>query len=115
MGEYSKINIMKIGNWNIIDSTIEFDSDDENKFVIERKDLLETIDIEESDDKLYKWIVLATAAEYLSIDDLYDLNFAFVYAAGDSGNNDFDYELFDKTVEYQFEMIDEEEPESNSN
>jgi predicted membrane GTPase involved in stress response len=103
---------MTIGNWNISDTKIEWQGGEENIFEIERSQLLETIKIDdESDEDLYKWIVIATTEEWLTVDDLYDLNFAFVYAAGASGSADFSYERFDKTVEYQFEMIDEEETE----
>ena len=101
---------MTIGNWNISETKIEWKGGDANIFEIERSQLLEPIKIDdESDEDLYKWIVIATTEDWLTVDDLYDLNFAFVYAAGASGSSDFSYERFDKTVEYQYNMIDEEE------
>lgn len=65
-------------------------------------------DVGDVSEDLYKWILLATGEEWLTHDDLYDLNFAFVYVAG-TLQQQFDYALFDKTVEYQFDMLDEEE------
>ncbi len=58
--------------------------------------------------ELYKWIVMATDQEWLTHDELYDLNFAFVYAAG-AAQVKFDYETLDRTVEYQFDTLDDEE------
>ena len=101
---------MQFGNWNVTDTTIEFNSDMPQRFVIEKHLLLETEEVADRDEPLYKWILLATAEDWLTEDDLYDLNFAFVYAAGEV-SEDFDYERFDKTVEYQFEIIEGDEDE----
>ena len=76
-------------------------------FEIERESLFETIKVEGEDEPLYKWIVLATEEEWLTEDELYDLNFAFVFAAGASPEN-FSYEVLDKTLDYQFDTLDEE-------
>src|SRR4051812_25254490 len=88
---------MNFGSWNITTSTIEWAKDGFNRFVIEKDTLLETTRVEEGGDYLYKWIVLATQEEWLTHDDLYDLNFAFVFVAGASPE-DFDYRLFDNTL-----------------
>jgi len=101
---------MKFGDWNITPGTIEWAGGGLNRFVINRESLLETVLVEEVDEYLYKWIVLATDEEWLSNDALYDLNFAFVFAAGQSREN-FDYDLLDKTLDYQFDILDDEEEE----
>jgi hypothetical protein len=82
-----------------------------NHFVIEKGRLLETTRVEEGGDYLYKWIVLATQEEWLTHDDLYDLNFAFVFVAGASAWA-VRLQLFDNTLEYQFEVLDDEEEEA---
>jgi hypothetical protein len=51
---------------------------------------------------------LATGEDWLTDDDLYDLNFAFAFAAGRSGQP-FDYHVFDRTLEYQYNLLDEED------
>src|SRR4051812_9803510 len=99
---------MKFGDWNITPGTIEWTGGGFNRFVIDRESLLETVFVEDASEHLYKWIVLATDQEWLSNDALYDLNFAFVFAAGQSRGN-FDYDLLDKTLDYQFEILEDEE------
>lgn len=104
---------MRFGNWKLKDNTIEWSGSDGSSFVIDKKSVLQT----ESNDNItmYKWIVLATDEDKFSEDDLYDLNFAFVYVAG-TMQSGFDYEIFDNTLDYQFEMLDldseEEDDES---
>lgn len=101
---------MRIGNWFVKESTIEWDGGSPNKFVIEIQQLLETERVADREQELYKWILAATAEDWLSEDELYDLNFAFMYAAGAAGLIP-DYSVFDSTVEYQFEILEEEEDE----
>ena len=99
---------MNFGYWNITTSTIEWAGDGFNRFVIKKDTLLEPTRMGEDSDYLYKWIVLATQEEWLTHDDLYDLNFAFVFVAGTASEH-FDYRIFDNTLEYQFEVLDDEE------
>ena len=73
---------MKFGHWNITPATIEWAGGGFNRFIIDKQSLLETVLINEAGESLYKWIVLATQEDWLSNDALYDLNFAFVFAAG---------------------------------
>ena len=101
---------MKIGNWKVTDNTIEWSAKGFQHFVIEKAALLETAKPEGWRDEMYKPIMLATDTDWLTTDDLYDLNFAFVYAAG-SWQQPFDYEIFDRTMEYQFDLLEEEEEE----
>jgi hypothetical protein len=103
---------MKFGNWNITDKTIEWTGDKFNRFVIDKQSLFDTITVEGEDASMYKWIVMATEEQWLSEDDLYDLNFAFVFAAGTSpiaAETKFSYEIFDNTLDYQFSTLDEDE------
>lgn len=99
---------MQFGEWKITGSAIEWNGKGPDRFVIDRSMLLETILHESSFLPMYKWLVLATEEDWLTEDDLYDLNFAFVFAAGASGE-EFDYEIFDNTVEYQYELLDDED------
>jgi hypothetical protein len=99
---------MRIGNWKITDDAIQWSAKGFQRFVIEKELLLETVKQEPTYEHMYKWIIMATDEDWLTADDLYDLNFAFVFAAG-SWQQELDYEIFDKTVEYQFDLLDEEE------
>jgi hypothetical protein len=98
---------MNIGNWNITPAGIEWAGDTLNRFTIKTSQLSETVTLEDGMPEMYKWILLATEEEWLTEDDLYDFNHAFIYAAAGSGIP-FDYELFDRTLTYQFELLDEE-------
>ncbi|MET0244589.1 MAG: hypothetical protein ABW174_14015 [Flavitalea sp.] len=101
---------MKIGNWLITNDSIEWKGTGTNSFVIPLKEITEKI--ETDDDKLffYKWIIAATDEDWLGDDELYDLNFAFVYAAAKSGA-EFDYQIFDETLSYQYSQLDDEDEE----
>jgi hypothetical protein len=104
---------MKFGNWEVTDNTIEWKGAGLNRFVIDIKSLTEEIETDDEDLSLYKWIVLATEEDGLTEDDLYDLNFAFVYAAAKSGA-EFDYQIFDETLSYQYSQLDDEDDEQPS-
>jgi hypothetical protein len=93
--------MMKFGNWLANDSGIEWKGNGHQRFVIGRQQLLET------EDGMYSWVLRATGEDWLTDDDLYDFNFAFVYAAARAGN-DFDYEIFDRTLDEQYDMLEEE-------
>jgi hypothetical protein len=99
---------MKFGNWRITENTIEWSGEGLNRFVIEIQKLTETITTTPTNYSLYKWIISALDEGWLTDDDLYDLNFAFVFAAGASGQP-FDYQIFDRTLEFQYNMLDDEE------
>lgn len=100
---------MKFGNWNVTDNGIEWGGSSLERYVIEKNELLAT---EESGEfaGLYTAILQATEEDWLTVDDLYDLNYAFVYAAARSGEG-FNYETFDATVAKVFELLDLEEDE----
>jgi hypothetical protein len=100
---------MQFGNWMITDDAIEWQADGEHAFVIP-KDSLTALRYDKKGSFFYDWILLATAEEWLTQDDLYDLNFAFVYAAA-RWQQEFSYATFDATLEEQYEQFDEEEDE----
>lgn len=99
---------MQFGNWTVTDEGLECVYE-ENRFVIP-KDGLAAIRYDKRGVFFYDWILKATEEEWLTQDDLYDLNFAFVFAAATWGH-DFSYEVFDATLEEQYEQFDEEEDE----
>ena len=98
---------MKFGNWKVSEAGIEW-SDRLQRFVIEHGQLLETAQEPGEANGLYQWILLATAEDWLTHDDLYDLNYAFVFAAAGAGGS-FDYERFERTLDYQYGLLEEEE------
>lgn len=100
---------MQFGNWFLTEDTIEWQGNELQRFVIP-KDSLTSLRYDKRGSFFYDWILKATDEEWLSQDDLYDLNFAFVYAAAKWGL-EFSYETFDATLEEQYEQFDEEEDE----
>ena len=100
---------MKFGNWELTEDSINWNGGGQDIFSVDRATLLERHQVADADGDFYKWILEATSRDWLLEDDLYDLNFAFAYAAG--GMPGFDYEVFDRTVEYQFEILDVDDEE----
>ena len=101
---------MKFGNWTITDLSIEWNGEDELKRFVVPKDELTAIRYDKRGHFFYDWILKATEEEWLEQDDLYDLNFAFVFAVA-QWRQEFSYETFDATLEEQYEQFDEEEDE----
>jgi hypothetical protein len=106
---FKKNNDMNFGNWIVTSNSIEWNGDKLNRFVIPT-DKLNTIKrLEDNTDvAFYEWILLATDEDWLTQNDLYDLNYAFVYAVA-KFNLDFDYEIFDTTLAEQYEQFEQEE------
>jgi hypothetical protein len=101
---------MQFGNWVITEDSIEWKGEDSGDvFVIPREDLT-AIRYDKRGSFFYNWILVATEESWLTQDDLYDLNFAFVYAAALWGL-EFNYETFDATLEEQYDQFEEEEDE----
>ena len=98
---------MQFGNWFITGDSIEWKGHAWQRFVIP-KDSLTAIRYDKKGQFFYDWILKATGEDWLTEDDLYDLNFAFVYAAGKWGL-EFNYQTFDATLEEQYEQFDEED------
>lgn len=104
---------MEFGNWTVTDNGIEWEGGDENRFSIP-KDELTAIRYDKRGYFFYDWILKATEEEWLTQDDLYDLNFTFLFASGMWGK-EFSYQTFDATLEEQYEQFDEEEDEDWTN
>lgn len=100
---------MQFGNWKIQENEIEWQGLELQRFVIP-KESLTALRYDKKGQFFYDWILKATEEDWLTQDDLYDLNFAFVYAAA-KWNLEFSYETFDATLEEQYEQFDEEEDE----
>lgn len=104
---------MLFGNWKVNDEGIAWNSAGLNRFVIPRNGLVNTKQENDDEPVLYEWILTATEEAWITQNDLYDLNYAFVFAVAKFGA-DFNYEIFDATLaeQYeQFEMEDEEDSE----
>jgi|SRR6476620_11345320 len=101
---------MKFGNWTVKEESVEWEGEDAvNIFVIPKEDLT-AIRYDKRGSFFYNWILVATEEDWSTQDDLYDLNFAFVYAAALWGQ-EFSYETFDATLEEQYDQFEEEEDE----
>ncbi|RYY55959.1 MAG: hypothetical protein EOO09_08385 [Chitinophagaceae bacterium] len=96
---------MKIfGSWLVTEKGIDWnDAGGKNKFSIPVQELT-AIEQEEGDDPMYKWLVLAIDEDWIDPEDLYDLNYAFVYACGKL-DIDFNYETLETTLDYQFDSM----------
>ena len=103
---------MIFGNWKIQQSGIEWNGGGLHVFSIP-KDELTNVRQSQSTELMYDWILLATEEDWLMENDLYDLNYAFVYAAAQY-NLPFDYKIFDATLAEQYEIFEAEERESDS-
>jgi hypothetical protein len=102
---------MVFGNWKVTEEGIEWAAAGEEEFRLHKDDMLSTqrtpLGI-----TLYEYILLATNEEWLSENDLFDFNFAFVYAAAKFGL-EFDYQVFDATLAEQYEQFEEEDDEED--
>ncbi|HZF65729.1 MAG TPA: hypothetical protein VEZ55_14640 [Chitinophagaceae bacterium] len=99
---------MLFGNWKITEAGINWNSNGLSHFTIPAQQLNRLR--HDGDEVYYDWILLATNEDWLTQNDLYDLNFAFVYAAAKYGI-EFDYDTLDATLEVQYESLDAEEDE----
>lgn len=102
---------MVFGSWKIDNDTISWNGRGLHRFVIPGNEL-NKIRIA-NEDKLYDWILLATAEDWLTQNDLYDLNYAFVYAIA-KFNLEFDYDIFDNTLAEQYELFEMEDDEDDN-
>ncbi|MET0637473.1 MAG: hypothetical protein ABWZ25_15685 [Chitinophagaceae bacterium] len=98
------------GSWLVSEKGIEWGvADGGNKFSIP---VAELTAIQKEDETMYKWLVAAMDEEWISVEDLYDLNYAFVYACGKL-NVDFDYDILESTLDYQFDSMDMDDDDNN--
>jgi hypothetical protein len=101
---------MQFGNWQVTDTNIEWKGGGAISFGIPFQDM-NAIRTDVTDNSVfYDWILRATDEDWLTQNDLFDLNYAFVYAIATSGQ-EFDYEIFDATLEEQFDRFDIEDNE----
>jgi hypothetical protein len=103
---------MDFGNWNVSEKGIQWKGMGDF-FIPGDQIIMERPGAPGGGEPMYEWILRATDQEWLSHDDLYDLNFAIVYAAAKLGLN-FNYEIFDNTLEAQYEQFDAEEDEEDN-
>jgi len=101
---------MNFGNWEITEKGISWKGSAVQKFEIPVTEMNATRQI--AGVELYQWILTATGQHWLAQNDLYDLNYAFVYAIAKL-NLDFDYEIFDATLEEQYDQFDDEEEDED--
>lgn len=101
---------MQFGNWLITESNIEWNGGGLSRFVIPINELNAIRQNKTDNTIFYEWILLATAEDWLTQNDLFDLNYAFVYAFAKSGLQ-FNFDIFDATLEEQFDQFDMEDNE----
>ncbi|MBD0277238.1 MAG: hypothetical protein M3342_10495 [Bacteroidota bacterium] len=101
---------MLFENWKVTDDGIEWKGEGLHRFSIPKDDLNRTRPGNNEKQKYYDWILLATDEDWLTQNDLYDLNFAFVYAIAKFGL-EFNYEVFDATLAEQYNQFEEEDNE----
>ena len=102
---------MLFGNWLVTSEGIQWNGEGLNRFVIDKESLTRTRQM--NGQTLYDWIFIATDEDWLTQNDLYDLNFAFVYAFA-KFKSDFNYEMFDASIAEQFELFEEEDEQDCS-
>ncbi len=103
---------MQFGNWQVTESNIEWKGGGEKQFAIPLNQLNKTTKDNADDAAFYEWILVATEEDWLTQNDLFDLNYAFVYGIAKTGL-DFNYDIFDATLEEQFDQFDLEDNEDN--
>lgn len=101
---------MIFGNWHVTDDSIIWKGTGFHRFVLSRDGLNKTRRNDANDAVYYDWILLATDEDWLTQNDLYDLNYAFVYAMA-KYNLDYNYEIFDATLAEQYDQFDREDDE----
>ena len=101
---------MNFGNWDVTENGISWKGSALQKFEIPVDKINTTI--QNGDSKLYETILVATDQPWLTQNDLYDLNFAFVFATAKL-NVEFDYDIFDATLDEQYERFEEEDDDDD--
>ncbi len=101
---------MLLGNWKITEDSITWNDERLQQYVIPAGHLNITMVDFASNVTFYESILLATNEDWLTQNDLYDLNYAFVYAIAKFGL-DFNYDIFDATLAQQYEQFEREDEE----
>ena len=99
---------MLFGNWKVTDDSIVWNGGELSHFRIPSNFLTNKRRVGEAE--FYEWILLVTNEDWLTEDDLYDFNYAFVYAIA-KFNLEFSYDVFDATLAEQYEQLEEDEEE----
>jgi hypothetical protein len=100
---------MQFGNWNFTDQGLTYNGGDTISLTIPT-DQLTRLTQEGEKPAMYQWVLQVSEHPGLDHDDIYDFNYAFVYAIAKAGL-DFDYGIFDETLAEQFELFGFEDDE----
>jgi hypothetical protein len=103
---------MLFGNWKITEDSIVWNGEGSQQYVIPAGHLNITMVDFSSRSTYYETIILATNEDWLTQNDLYDLNYAFVYAIAKFGL-DFNYDTFDATLAQQYEQFEGEDEDDD--
>lgn len=100
---------MQFGNWNLSDEGLTYNGGGTANFTVPKDQLARTTE-EGEKPAMYHWVLQVTEHPGLDHDDIYDFNYAFVFAVA-KFNIDFDYGIFDETLAEQFELFGFEDDE----
>jgi hypothetical protein len=100
---------MQFGNWTLNDGGITYNGGGTISLTIPKNELTKTT-AEGEKPAMYHWVLQVSEHPGLDHDDIYDFNYAFVYAIAKFGV-DFDYGIFDETLAEQFELFGFEDDE----
>lgn len=100
---------MQFGNWNLTDQGLTYSGGNTINLTIPA-DQLTRLTEEGEKPAMYHWVLQVSEYPGLDHDDIYDFNYAFVYAIAKTGQN-FDYGIFDETLAEQFELFGFEDDE----
>jgi len=72
------MEIIKIGNWTITEGGIKWSSKEEIKYFIDKERITERVQGTKAD--MYDWLIHMVEKPWLTREDIYALNTAFVFA-----------------------------------
>lgn len=101
---------MQFGNWIVNENGIKYTGEASHSFAVPKAELALISEPSAGKPPMYDWVLRATDEEWLSHDDLFDFNYAFVFAAAKFGTA-FDYSIFDDTLAEQYDLFDLDEEE----
>lgn len=101
---------MLFGNWNVTEKAVVWVGSKFQRFEIPADQLNNTRNNDSGQTTFYDWILIATEEDWLTENDLYDLNYAFVFAMA-KYDLEFSYTIFDDTLAEQYEQFENEERE----
>lgn len=95
----------KIGNWLITDESIDWKGQPDNDYYIQIDRLLE---LDFGDDKIFHWLTHMAEKTWLTREDIYALNTAFIYAI-EYFKIKYDTGSFIETLKYQQLILKDKE------